>query len=120
MRFSTPTIGRRWPKIACKETGSNETAMLAHRKRWPDFERRLQAARAIGSKYCGRRLPPMSEAQREAGEERRARLEARLGPARMPTIREMINIARRAKAEETMRRRREDRQGRGGAGGPAD
>ncbi|HYD37460.1 MAG TPA: hypothetical protein VEA60_07595 [Allosphingosinicella sp.] len=93
-------------RLACALSGLNEAAMLKHRKRWPGFERRLEAARAIGSQYCGRAPTP------EPGDEIYERVEALLESGSAPTIRERINLARRAKAEETMKRRRQEREGR--------
>jgi hypothetical protein len=94
-------------KYSCYLTGSNETAMLKHRKRWPGFERRLQAARKAGS------IRLALQQQREF--ERALALGFPTDPAfagiavERPTIQEMINLARRAQAEETMRLKREER-----------
>lgn len=99
-------------RLACDWAGMTLSSYEAHWRRWPDFRRRVSEARAFGSERI--------EAEIEARAE---------GPFDLPeglddlpdfppglTIADLINLARRAKAEETMRRRRAEREG-GGARG---
>lgn len=107
-------------RLACRDAGMTVSSYEAHRRRWPDFRRRIEAARA----FAGRRLAAAAEARRESPPDLRDAFEAADRIPDFPpgaTIAERINLARRAKAEETMRRRRDQgeteprRRGRSGA-----
>ena len=84
--------------------------MLKHRKRWPGFERRVQAARKAGSIRLTLQRERELAWNLEHGWPTDPALDALIIPK--PSIKEMIDLARRAKAEETMRRRRAERDGR--------
>ena len=47
--------------LACAEAGMSEASLLTHRRRWPDFERRLKAELAAG----GAELEAADKARRE-------------------------------------------------------
>jgi hypothetical protein len=96
-------------KLSCKLAGVGECAMLRHRKRWPGFERRLQAAKKAGSIRLTLARQRRFERALALGFPNEHDLDDL--PVEKPTIQEMINIARRAKAEDTMRRRRAEARG---------
>jgi len=95
--------------LACTWAEMTVSSYEAHRRRWPDFRRRVREARAFASARLGAILEARAEGPFELPE-----LSGDV-PDFLPgmTIADKINLARRAKAEATMRRRRAEREAAG-------
>lgn len=98
-------------RLACQLTGMTLSSYEAHWRRWPDFRRRVEKARA----FAGLRLDAALAAERQRPYEPPDWIDDLPDFAPDLTIADRINLARRAKAEATRARRRaaRDPAGRG-------
>lgn len=90
----------------------SEPSLLSHRKRWPGFERRVQKALAEAP---GRIEAALAAAPRRDFDAGWGDSDWYEGPAERPfTVGEAIHVLRRRQGMETARRRKEERERRGG------